>query len=149
MLNKNSFIKPMHMAASVRPMSYRNHSTAQLIENENNSQVSYRFQITNLQTQPIVTSKLFVHCQMQQYCNGHNHAKNFVMAVFTLKTILNEKVGYHFCPVILLFWLQQKVVPDMKYKSNHEDFYQKISQPLEKRQTVPTEVTIPGWKPLL
>ena len=37
----------------------------------------------------------------------------FIIAVdiITLKTILIEKVGYHFCLVILLFWLQRKVVP--------------------------------------
>jgi len=34
-----------------------------------------------------------------------------VMVKIKLKAILNEKVGYHFCQVILLFWLQQKVVP--------------------------------------
>ena len=34
-----------------------------------------------------------------------------VVVLITLKTILNEKVGYHFCQVILLFWLRQKVVP--------------------------------------
>jgi len=28
-----------------------------------------------------------------------------VMLIITLKTILNEKVGYHICQVILLFWL--------------------------------------------
>jgi len=32
------------------------------------------------------------------------------------KTILNEKVGYHFCQVILLFELRQKVVPYTKYE---------------------------------
>jgi len=39
-----------------------------------------------------------------------------VMIIITLKTILNEKVGYNFCQVILLFWLQQKVVPNAKYE---------------------------------
>jgi len=34
-----------------------------------------------------------------------------VVVIITLETILNEKVGYHFCQVILLFWLRQKVVP--------------------------------------
>ena len=34
-----------------------------------------------------------------------------VVVIITLKTILDEKVGYHFCQVILLFWLRQKVVP--------------------------------------
>jgi len=34
-----------------------------------------------------------------------------VVVIITLKTILNEKVGYHFCLAILLFWLRQKVVP--------------------------------------
>ena len=28
-----------------------------------------------------------------------------VVVIITLKTILNEKGGYHFCQVILLFWL--------------------------------------------
>jgi len=39
-----------------------------------------------------------------------------VMIIITLKTILNENVGYNFCQVILLFWLQQKVVPNAKYE---------------------------------
>jgi len=39
-----------------------------------------------------------------------------VTPLITLKIILNEKVGYHFCQVILLFWLRQKVVPHTKYK---------------------------------
>ena len=34
-----------------------------------------------------------------------------VVVIITLKTILNEKVGYQFCQVILLLWLRQKVVP--------------------------------------
>ena len=34
-----------------------------------------------------------------------------VVVIITPKTILNEKVGYHFCQVILLFCLRQKVVP--------------------------------------
>jgi len=39
-----------------------------------------------------------------------------VKVITTLETILNEEVGYRFCQVILLFWLQQKVVPYTKYK---------------------------------
>jgi len=44
------------------------------------------------------------------------------MVTITLKTILNEKVGYHFCHVNVLFWLRQKVVPlwNIKYRSNYE-----------------------------
>jgi len=39
------------------------------------------------------------------------------MVIVTLiKTILNEQVGYHFCQVIPLFWLRQKVLPHTKYK---------------------------------
>jgi len=56
-----------------------------------------------------------MRCQTQQYCNGHNHTQHFVMMIITLKTILNEKVGYQFHQLILLFWLQQTVVPYMKY----------------------------------
>jgi len=64
------------------------------------------------------------------------------MVILTLKIlILNEKVGYHFCHVILLFWLRQKVVPytkyTVKYISNYECFYQKLSRPLEKKANDP------------
>jgi len=38
------------------------------------------------------------------------------MFIITLKTILNDKVGYQFCQVIQWFWLQQKVVLDTKYE---------------------------------
>ena len=38
------------------------------------------------------------------------------MIITTLKKFLNEKVGYHFCQVTLLFWLLQKAVPYTKYK---------------------------------
>jgi len=58
------------------------------------------------------------------------------MAIITLKTILNEKVGFHFCQVILLFWLYDKKwfhIRNVKYRRNYEYFYQKLSQPLEKR----------------
>jgi len=54
---------------------------------------------------------------MQQYCNGHNYIQNFAMFIITLKTTLNDKVGYHFCQqVMLLFWLQQKVVQFTNYE---------------------------------
>jgi len=57
------------------------------------------------------------------------------------KTILNEKVGYHFCQVILLFELRQKVVPYTKYcmksRSNYEYFYQKLSLPPENDKRTP------------
>jgi len=38
------------------------------------------------------------------------------MVIITLKSILNEKVGHHFCQVILFFWLRKKVFPYAKYK---------------------------------
>jgi len=40
-------------------MPYTNHSTAQLIENSNNSQVSYLMQVSNLQTQHILTPQSY------------------------------------------------------------------------------------------
>jgi len=46
--------------------------------------------------------------------NGHNHTQNSIMFIITFKTILNDEVGYQFCRVIQLFWLQQKVGQDMK-----------------------------------
>jgi len=54
---------------------------------------------------------------------------------------LNEKVGDHFCQVISLLWLQQKVLPYTKYGINYEYFYQKLSRPTEKRQTCSGAVT--------
>jgi len=46
------------MAAAVRETrAVSNQSTAQLTENENDSQVSYRIQISNLQTQHILMSQ--------------------------------------------------------------------------------------------
>jgi len=38
------------------------------------------------------------------------------MVIITLKTILNEKIGYNFCQVILSFWLREKVVPYKNYE---------------------------------
>ena len=85
-----------------------------------------------------------MRCQTQQYCNGHNHIQNIVMVMIARKTILNAKLGYHFCQVILLFWLRQKVVPYTKYKyrSNYEYFYEKLSRSQEKRQTTSKGVTL-------
>jgi len=39
------------------------------------------------------------------------------MVIITLKTILNEKAGYHFCQPIIVYWLRQKLVPYTKYKT--------------------------------
>jgi len=38
------------------------------------------------------------------------------MVIITSKTIFNEKVGYYFFQVILLFWQRQKMVQHTKYK---------------------------------
>jgi len=45
---------------SERPVPCANHSTAQLIENWNNSQVNYCIQVSNLQTQHILTSQSYL-----------------------------------------------------------------------------------------
>jgi len=42
------------------------------------------------------------------------------MFIITFKTILNDKVGYQFCRVIELFWLQQEVVQDTKDGNSEE-----------------------------
>ena len=113
-----------HGSISERPVPYSNHSTAQFIDNQNNSHVGYRIQICNLQTQHINTSRTY-SCVAK--------CTSTVTVIITLKIILNERVGYHFCQVILLFWLRQKVVPYTKY----EYFYKKLLQPLEKAQRPP------------
>jgi len=87
-------------------MLYTIQSIANLTENKSNSQVSYCNQISNLQTQHLLMSRSY-SCVAK-----HNST---VMVIITLKTIMNKKIGYHFCQVILLFWLRQKVVPFKNY----------------------------------
>jgi len=58
MLHKKTFIKLMHMAASVKETrTVPNNSPARLIDNYNNSQFSYSNQISNLQTVHILRSQ--------------------------------------------------------------------------------------------
>jgi len=91
MLNKDSFRNFMHMAASVtKTPACANHSTAQLIEDQKNSQVSYRNLIPNLQTQHILTSQSY-SCVAKP--------NSTVMVILMLnKTILNEKSMLSFLP---------------------------------------------------
>ena len=96
-----------HGSISWRPGQYTNHSAAQA-KNRITPEL-----FTN--TAHSYVTKLFVRCQTQQYCNGHQHTQNFVMVIITLKIILNEKVGDHFFQVIPLFWLRQEVVPYKKW----------------------------------
>ena len=65
-------------------MPYTNNSTARLIQNWNNSQVSYRNQMSNLPMQQNFRSESY---------SERNSSK---MVIITIKTILNEKVGYQF-----------------------------------------------------
>ena len=74
------------------------------MENQN-SQVSYRIQMSNLQTKHILTSQSYS-------CIAKRNST--VMVIITLKTTLHEKVGYHFCQVIILFSLRQNVIPYKK-----------------------------------
>ena len=77
----------------------------------------YRKQISDLQIQHIpLTSQT-------HSCVAKRNRTVMVMIIPTTilndkagKTILNEKVGYHFCQVILLFELRQKVIPYTKYE---------------------------------
>ena len=97
-----------------------------------NSQVSYRIQISNLQTKHILTSQRY-SCVAKR--------PSTVMVIITLKSILYEKVGYHFCQVIILFWLRQKVIPDMKKPINYRN-----SRDPRKTANEPTGVANPGCK---
>jgi len=100
-LNQDSFINwCIWQHHWERPVPYTNQSTAQLNENYNNSQISYRIQISNLQTQHILTSRSY-SCVAKRYST--------VMIIITL-------IGYYFCHVILLFSRRRKVVPYTKYK---------------------------------
>jgi len=66
------------------------------------------------------------------------------MVIITLKTILKEKVGYHFCQVILLFWLQQKVLPCKKFFKNDEHFLSEALTTPGKKANNPHGVAIPS-----
>ena len=119
-------------------MSYANHSTAQLIENENNSRAIYRIQISNLQTEHILTSQSY-SCVVKR--------NNTAVVIITFKSILNEKVSYHFCQVILIFWLQQKVVPYTKYKiKNYEFFIRTSDDPRKEGKRPPRRVATSRFK---
>jgi len=72
------------------------------------------------------------------------------MFIITLKTILNDKVGYHFCQVIQLFWLQQKVFQDTKYEIQKK-LWISLSEALatlRNKAKDPHRVATPEWKPL-
>jgi len=76
----------MHMAASVREtraVPCTNHSTVKLA-------TAIRYQIYK-------HSRFLYHKVVRALPNAT------VTVIITLKTILNEKVRYHFCQVILLF----------------------------------------------
>jgi len=98
----------------------------------NNSQVSCRLQVDKI---------ICKHNLLHRVVRGFSDATALftVMVIITLKTILNEKVDYHFCKVIILFWLRQKVVSYTKYKIETKlwIFLSEALATLEKRQTTP------------
>jgi len=79
----------MHMAASVREacVIYKSFSLKTRINPKLATAVRYL----------IYKHSTFLHHKV-------THSK-FVMVTYTLETILNEKVDYHFCQAILLFRL--------------------------------------------
>jgi len=82
MLNKDSFIKLMPMTTSVREThTCTNYSTAQLVKL--NSQVSYRNQISNLQTLQILTS---------QSLSSVTKRKSTVIFISTLSFLLGDPI---------------------------------------------------------
>jgi len=120
-VEQDSFTKFMHTVGHwERPVPYANHSTAQLMVPQSD---------IYLQTQHILTSWSYWCCQTRN---------STFMVIITFETILNENVGYHFCQVILLFWLwrQWLHIQNIKSRSNYVYNFQKLLQAW-------------GWKPLL
>jgi len=131
MLKKDSFIKSMHMPASVRdPCRIQ-------ITPEHNSlktRITPKLTIwfTNNTAHSYVTN-FFVRCQTKQYWKGHNHSQNFVKVVVT-------QSGPSFFPGDPIILATTKIVPYMTCKiQNFEYFYQKLSRSLEKGRWSP------GW----
>jgi len=113
MLNKDPFLKFMHMAASVkepRDVCKSLHSpTHRKLEVNYHSTVTTPKLANNTAMVIITLVTANGHkSHTDQVCNGHT--------VITLKIILIKIVGYDFCQVTLLFWPQQKVVPCTNYK---------------------------------
>jgi len=104
-LNQDSFVKFMHMAASERD-PWRTQITPQ--HNALNTRIKTPLAAA-------IRYLIYKHITFLRHkvIRALPNATVFctVMVIITLKTILNEDVGYHFCQVILLFWLRQKVVP--------------------------------------
>jgi len=110
------------------------------LKTSNNSQVSYHIQMTNLQTQLILTSQI---CFCVAKCNS---TVMVIKKTTILTTILNEKVENNFerksgfVRWFVLFWLQQKVVSYTKDNIQIEIMkilIRRSRDSLEKRQTAP------------
>jgi len=103
-LNQDSFVKFMHMAALVRE--------TRAVHKSLHSPLN-----TRLKTPLAAAIRYLIYKHItflrHKVIRALPNATVFctVVVITTLKTILNEKVGYHFCQVILLLWLRRKVVP--------------------------------------
>ena len=99
------FAKFMHMAASVRDPC-----RTQITPQHNSLNIRIKTPLAAAIRYLIYKHIAFLH---HKVIRALPNATVFctVVVIITLKTILNEKVGCHFCQVILLFWLRQKVVP--------------------------------------
>ena len=120
MLNKDSFIKFLHLAASVRdPCHVQITLQHNSLKTRINPKLATAFRYLIYKHNTFLRHKVIralpnptVICTVMVI----NHTQNFVKVIITLEILLNEKVGHHFCQVILLFWLRQKMAPYTKYK---------------------------------
>ena len=78
--------------------------------------------------------------------NGHNHNQHSVTFIITFKTISNDKLGYQFCQVTQLFWLQQKVVQNTIYDTKLWTFLSEALATPRKKANDPHGVAIPRLK---
>jgi len=103
-LNQDSFVKFMHMAASVRETRAVHKALHSSLKTKIKTPLA-----------PAIRYLIYKHITFLRHkaFRALPNATIFfiVVVIITFETVLNEKVAYYFCLVILLFWQRQKVVP--------------------------------------
>ena len=129
------FIKFMHMTASV----WETRALCKSLHNNNSLKTTISPELPTTCRYPIYKHSTFLCHKLIRaladatvgYCNGHNHTSNN----------FEWKGRHHFCQPRWSYYFGYNKkwfhIRNIKYRSNYEYFYQKLSPPLEKRQKNP------------